>query len=43
MGIVDQSFDINEHIIFKRGLAITKHAVHIPFIDCYEIIDKNIP
>ncbi len=44
MGSVDQSFEISEHITLKRGLAITKHAIHIPFIDlhyCYEIIDKK--
>jgi hypothetical protein len=44
MGNVDQSFEINEHITFKRGLAITEHVIHIPFIDlhyCYEITDKH--
>jgi hypothetical protein len=45
MGCVDQSFEISEHITFKRGLTIIEHAVHIPFTNfhCYyEIIDENI-
>jgi len=30
MGSVDQSFEISEHIILKRGLAITKHVTTHP-------------
>jgi hypothetical protein len=44
MGGVDQSFEISEHITFKRGLTIIEHVVHIPFTYlhyCYEIKDKN--
>jgi hypothetical protein len=44
MGNVDQSFKTSEHITLKRGRVITKHVVHIPFIDlhyCYEITDKK--
>jgi len=41
MGSVDQSFEISEHITLKSGLAITKHAIHIPFIDRHEITDKK--
>jgi hypothetical protein len=46
MGNVDQSFEISEHITFKKGLAIVEHVVHTPIINlhyCYEITGKNIP
>ncbi len=44
MSNVDQSFEINEHITFKRRLTITKHALHIPFTNLhyyYEITNKK--
>jgi len=46
MNSVGQGNEIIEHIIFKRGLPLIEHVVHILFIDfqcCYEIIDKSIP
>jgi hypothetical protein len=45
MNNVDQGNEIIEHITFKKGLLVTKHVVHIPFIDLhyyYEITNKNI-
>ncbi len=46
MNSVGQGNEIIEHIIFKRGLRIIEHVIHMLFIDfhcCYEFTDKNIP
>ncbi len=47
-GGVDQSFEINEHVTFKRGLSIIEHVVHIPITNLMihynriEILPKEI-
>jgi hypothetical protein len=44
MNSVGQGNEVIEHIIFKRGLHLIEHVVHIFFINlhcCYEIIDKK--
>jgi hypothetical protein len=44
MNIIDQGSEIVEHITFKRGLPIIKHALNIPFTYfncCYEIKNKK--
>jgi hypothetical protein len=46
MSSVDEGSEIIEDIIFKRGLLVIEHTVHIPFTNLhryYEITNKNIP
>lgn len=39
MGRVDQSFKISEHITLKKKLVISKHSIHIPFIDLHSYFE----
>jgi len=44
MGRVDQSFEISEHITLKKKMVISKHSIHIPFIDlhsCFEVTNTS--
>ncbi len=46
MSSVDEGSEIIEDIIFKRGLPVIEHTIHIPFTNLhryYEITNKNIP